>query len=169
MSDAVSWHAVYEEIRMQVGQVSRHYLGHASALQFQRFAVAAGDTNERYFSDEVAKRAGFIGVVAPPLFLSAIMGWEAGPEEADLRPDGTGHTETAALPVSGLRLMGAGQELELLEPVVDGCEVTEEISVDGVQLKQGKSGPMLIFSLLRRYVDQDGRELTRCRESFIAR
>jgi acyl dehydratase len=165
----VDWEAVCETARAHIGHISRFSLGKVSALQFQRFAIAAGDKSKRYFDNELPRPQGFSGAVAPPLFLSAVMGWEAGPDQESLRLDGAGRVEVTSLPLDGLRLMGAGQDLEFVRPVVDGCEVTQEVSIEDVQLKQGKSGTLLIFSLLRRYVDQDGRELVRCRDNFIGR
>lgn len=153
----MDWDAVYQELTEHVGRTSTRSLGRVSALQFQRFAVAAGDPE------------GFSAAVAPPLFLSSVMGWGAGPAEGDLRADGLGPGETESLPLEGLRIMGAGQALEFFRPVVDGCEVTEEVSLEDVQLKEGRSGMLLVYRLLHRYYDQDGQELLQCREHFIGR
>lgn len=167
----MDWDARYQELAAHVGRVSRRPLGRVSALQFQRFAVAAGDPAPRYFSDEQARSEGFPAAVAPPLFLSSVMGWDAGPAEGSLRADGLGPGpgETESLPLDDLRIMGAGQSLEFLQPVTDSCQVTEEVSLEDVRLKQGRSGPLLVYRLLRRYYDQDGQELLRCREHFIGR
>jgi acyl dehydratase len=166
---ALHWDAAYQGLLTHVGQASKRRLGPVSALQFQRFAVAADDLSIRYFSDERARAEGFPAAVAPPLFLSSVMGWEAGPAEDALRADGLDPGETEALPLAGLRIMGAGQELEFFRPVTDGSEVTEEVTLEDVRLKAGRSGPLLIYRLLRRYYDQDGQELLRCREHFIGR
>lgn len=165
----VDWEAVYAETSKHIGIAAEQRLGRVTALQFQRFAIAAGETAARYYDNTEAVRQGLPGVVAPPLFLSAVMGWEAGPDEQSLRRDGTGRAEVASLPLTGLRLMGAGQELEFLNPVVDAQDITQKVSVDSAHLKQGKSGQMLLFTLLRRYFDQHGTELLRCHETFIAR
>jgi acyl dehydratase len=165
----MDWDAVYQRLAERVGQASKRPLGRVTALQFQRFAVAADDPAPRYFHDEQARAEGFPEAVAPPLFLSSVMGWEAGPADGSLRPDGLGPGETESLPLDGLRIMGAGQALEFFRPVVDGCEVTEEVSLEDVQLKEGRSGPLLMYCLLRRYYDQDGQELLQCREHFIGR
>ena len=155
--------------RAVVGQVHELPLGRMSKKEFQRFAYATGDMAPRYVDDDAARAEGFAEAVAPPLFLSGVMGWEAGPAEDDLRPDGTGKTETVGLPLEGLRLMGAGQEIELHHDVVDGMEIVAHISLDGVDLKEGRSGKLLLVRMLRRYVDGGGREVLTCRESFIAR
>jgi acyl dehydratase len=152
-----------------VGQVHELPLGRMSKKEFQRFAYASGDANPRYVDDEAARAEGLPEAVAPPLYLSGVMGWEAGPADEDLRPDGTGKTETVGLPLEGLRLMGAGQEIDFHYDVVDGMDIVAHISLDGVDLKEGRSGKLLFVRVLRRYVDGEGREVLTCRESFIAR
>ncbi|TQN43066.1 MaoC dehydratase-like protein [Blastococcus colisei] len=159
----------YERAKAVVGQVHQLPLGRMSKKEFQRFAYACGDVSPRYVDDDAARAEGFPEAVAPPLFLSGVMGWEPGPAEEDLRPDGTGKSETVGLPLEGLRLMGAGQDIELHHDVVDGMDIVAHISLDGVDLKQGRSGTLLLVRVLRRYVDGEGREVLTCRESFIAR
>jgi acyl dehydratase len=159
----------YERAKAVVGEVHELPLGRMSKKEFQRFAYATGDVNPRYVDDDAARAEGFPEAVAPPLYLSGVMGWEAGPAEDHLRPDGTGKTETVGLPLEGLRLMGAGQDIELHHDVVDGTDIVAHISLDGVELKEGRSGKLLFVRVLRRYVDGEGREVLTCRESFIAR
>lgn len=161
--------SAYERAKEIVGQVHQVDLGRMSRKEFQRFAYATGDLSPRYLDDEAARAVGLPEAVAPPLFLSGVMGWEPGPGEEDLRADGTGRTETAGLPLEGLRLMGAGQEIEIHHPVVEGMEIVAHVSLDGVELKQGRSGTLLLLQILRRYIDGEGREVLTCHESFIAR
>lgn len=165
----IDFDAIYKKMVDQIGRTNTRPIGPISELAFQRFALAAGDTSGRYFSDKQAKEEGFERVIAPPLFLSSVMGWDAGPEEASLRGDGLGADVTEALPLDGLRIMGAGQELEFFQPVTDGAQITEEVSVEDVHLKQGRSGTLLIYRLRRRYIDQKGDEILRCHENFIGR
>jgi hydroxyacyl-ACP dehydratase HTD2-like protein with hotdog domain len=145
--------AVCERVRDHIGKVVRDDLGTITARDFQRFAVAAGDTP---------------GDVAPPLFLSSVLGWGAGPAGDALSPDGTGD-EKAGLPLDGLRLMGAGQDLDFHHPVRDGMRVVRDTSVEDVTLKQGGSGPFLIVTMLREFSDDSGTPLVTCRDTLIAR
>jgi acyl dehydratase len=163
------WEAIHAAVAEQVGRPTTRALGRISALHFQRFAVATGETDGRYFDAEHARSQGLPGVVAPPLFLTSVMGWDAGLEETALNLDGTAPADLVALPLAGLRVMGAGQQLEFLHPVMEGQDITMHVVVDHVRLKEGKSGSLLLIELLRRYVDQTGAELVRCRETFIAR
>lgn len=163
------WQTVYASVSKHAGRTARQRLGRISASGFQRFAVAVGDLNPLYFDSDVAREHGLPGIVAPPLYLTSVLGWGIGPEEDKLRPDGAERDPMAGVPVEGLRLMGAGQEVEVSHPVRAGTDVTVEVAVDRVELKEGASGPFLLFRLLRRYLDERGAELMRCRETFIAR
>ena len=145
---------LYEKCRSLVGVSTTEYLGRIELLATQRFAVAAG------------------AVQSPgphPLFLSSVMGWHAGPTESELYPDGTADGFVPGLPLSGVRLMGAGQDLEFHEPPRVGADVTLETTVSDVELKTGRSGDLLFIHLRRRYTSADGTLLTTCRETFIAR
>ena len=146
--------ALYEQCLPLVGASTIEHLGRIESLAAQRFAVAAGAMQ----SDALH-----------PLFLSSVMGWEAGPDESDLYPDGTAHGFVPGVPLSDVRLMGAGQDLEFHEPPQVGADVTLETTVSDVQLKQGRSGDLLFIHLTRRYSTADGTLLTTCRETFIAR
>ncbi|WP_067467776.1 FAS1-like dehydratase domain-containing protein [Actinomadura macra] len=160
---------VYRRVREHVGTVERDRLGRVRARDFQRFAVAAGESDPLYFDDGAAHAAGLPGAVAPPLYASSLLGWDAGPAEDELRPDGTAGEEVAGLPLAGLRLMGAGQDIDFHSPVCDGADVVRETSIEDVVLKNGRSGPFLVITLLRAFQDEAGTPLLTCRENFIAR
>jgi acyl dehydratase len=166
---SVSIPAVYEKVKAAIGKTERVKLGTIREREFQRFAVAAGNLNPLYFDHAAAKAAGYSAIIAPPLYISSVMGWETGPSEDALRPDGTGGQEAAGLPVEGVRLMGGGQDLEFHHPVTDDMEVTMEVGPEKVELKEGRSGQFLVIALTRRYRDQNDRLLVTCRETFIAR
>jgi hypothetical protein len=106
---------------------------------------------------------------AHPLHVSSTMGWGSGPVESELRPDGSGIDETRGLPLEGVRLMGAGQELEFHARVRDGIAVVAHTSLAGVQLKAGRSGDLLIINVSRHFTDESGKQLVTCRETFIGR
>ena len=144
-----------ERLRMELDVEREERLGVVRARDLARFAVASGTPDPWRH--------------APPLYLSSVMGWGTGPPEDELRPDGSGVAETRGLPLDGVRLMGAGQDLELHEPVADGVAVTVHTRLVDVTRKDGAAGPLLILEVLRRFVGDDGRPLVTCRETFIAR
>jgi acyl dehydratase len=160
---------VYEDLQQYVGHSAPVPLGVVRARDFQRFAIASDDLNPLFFDDEAAQRYGYPGTIAPPLYLSSIFGWGAGPPEKSLLPDGSTSEDVASLPLQGLRLMGSGQDLEFVRPVTHGMEITMEQSVESVELKRGKSGSLILIKLVKRYMDGEGQTLLVNRESFIGR
>jgi len=160
--------AIYEAIRTQIGRSSRRDIGQLRSIDMQRFAVAVGDDLPVTMDPAVAAAAGLPDVAAPPLFLSTVMGWDAGPPESGLLADGVAPGGVADLPVGGLRVMGGGQSLEFLQPVVAGARIVVETRIKDVQLKKGRSGDLLLIQVERLFFG-DGELLQRCVETFIGR
>jgi acyl dehydratase len=158
-----------EELKPYVGRSERTDLGIIRKEAFQRFAVAADNLNPVFFEPEAARAAGYPDAIAPPLFLSSVRNWQAGPPQGSLRPDGTTSHEFAFLPLEGMRIMGGGQDLEFHAPVTDGTRVSMELRLDGVELKQGRSGDLILIKVTQIYRDAADRPLVTCRETFIAR
>jgi acyl dehydratase len=149
----------YERLQAELGTEHTERLGVIDRRDIARFATASHAPTSSRGGD----------AVAPPLFLSSIMGWGSGPPEDELDTDGTAPAETRGLAVGGVRLMGAGQDLEFHAPVRAGTTVVVHTSLADVQLKHGRSGSLLLMRILRRFTDEHGQPLITCRESFIAR
>lgn len=158
----------YEAVRSHVGRSYRRDLGELLARDLQRFAVAVGDDLPLTMDPAVAAAAGLPGIAAPPLFLSAVMGWADGPRESELLADGAAPDGLADLPVAGLRLMGGGQALEFYRPAVAGTRIVQETRISDVQIKSGSSGRLLLMQVERTFLG-DGDLLARCVETFIGR
>jgi hypothetical protein len=135
--------STYERAHELVGRVHRMDLGPMSRQEFQGFANATGDLTPIYLDDEAPRAAGLTRDVAAPLFLSGVFGWEHRLAEENLRSDGTGYSGTA------------GQDLESLHPVGDRTHILGDTSLDDVQVKRGRSVPLLLLRILRRYFDDD--------------
>lgn len=154
-------HVHYVRLRSELGRESTERLGVVQGRDIERFALATQAPPPRRDADGA--------LLAPPLFLSSVMGWGAGAPETELDVDGTAPSDTRGLPVGGVRLMGAGQELRFHAPVREGTSVVVHTSLADVELKEGRSGPLLLMRILRRFTDDCGRELVTCHESFVAR
>jgi acyl dehydratase len=154
-----------DEIARRPEQVQ--VIGEITALMFQRYAIAVGDLNPIYFDDAAARAAGYPGIVAPPNFLTSVLGWQAGPAEPDLLADGT---ETGFLPpeVRGLRLMGGGHELTFGQPVVPGAVVTARRKLVDLYEREAKFGLLVFVISDVVYTDQYRNHLVTCRETYIA-
>ncbi|WP_051791452.1 FAS1-like dehydratase domain-containing protein [Amycolatopsis jejuensis] len=145
----------YRRLRGELGNPRTEDLGVLTQRDIDRFAVAS--------------HAPVTGTQAPPLFLSSVMGWGAGPPEGELDTDGTAVADTRGLRLTGVRLMGAGQNLEFHAPVEAGTRVLAHTSLRDVEIKYGQSGPLLVLCLERQFTDDTGRPLVTCQETFIAR
>lgn len=160
---------VLAHAREHVGVARRIPLGRLQERDMARFALVTGHTGAEYRDADAAGEAGLPGVAAAPLFLTAVLGWGAGPEESDLLTDGNAAGPLGDVPLGGLRLMGGGQDLTFHEPVVAGMDVVMETEVCDVVRKDGRGGPLLVLDVRRRYLDGRGRLLVEVRESFLAR
>ena len=161
--------AHYAHILTIKGIVRRVSLGKMCEQDFQRFAVAVGDESRELFETEFAKANGHKSVVAPQTYLSSVLGWGYGPEESALLEDGTSSDSLGGLSLTGLRVMGAGQDLKFLHRITGEMNIVMDVSIDDVHFKQGRGGPLLILQIKRSYFDATNILLVECLETFIGR
>jgi len=168
MNEATSGIAALDRYQLdmeaQRGEVEFRHLGPIDARTIRRYALTVGETNAIHYDHKAARAAGYGDIVAPPNMLSAIHEWDTGPAESALQPDGThrvADTET-------LRVMGAGERLELLVPVIAGMMIMERRSIEAVERKEGKSGPLLFVTTMIEFSDHEGRVLNRNRRTLVA-
>jgi acyl dehydratase len=154
-----------DEIAKRPEQVQA--LGEITALMFQRYAIAVGDLNPIYFDDAAARAAGHPGIVAPPNFLTSVLGWQPGPPEGELLPDGT-EEKLLAPEIRGLRLMGGGHELTFGQPVRPGDVVTARRKLVDLYQREAKFGQLTFAISDIVYTNQRGEHLVTCRETVIA-
>jgi acyl dehydratase len=166
MADLAAAAAALEAMVGRRGPVLR---GSVSAGAIARFAVASGDPSPIYGSEEAARAAGYERIPCPPLMLSSVIEWGAGPALGELRADGTGVGREGWLPLAGLRLMGGGQDLELHRPVLAGTEFVAAPALVAVERKRGGSGELILLTIETVYAALDGEALVTCRETLIAR
>lgn len=136
----------------RMGLPERRRLGVVDELLIRRYAVAIGDWNPLYHEAAAARRAGYRGLLAPPNLLAAIVDWGCGAPESELAPDGTpsGHSGV------GLRLMGAGEEMQYSEPLVADATIFDTEEIVDITVKSGKSGPLVFVSTSHRFENEIG-------------
>jgi acyl dehydratase len=161
----------YAQTQPLVGSVlSRRSLGWLDAVTIGRYAMTIGATDPRHFDPEAARAAGYPDVVAPPNLLASIVEWGVGTPEAQLAPDGTPHhAETPLGGELGLRVMGAGEEMELVNPVTAGTELILETTLEAVTPKQTRSGPCVFVTARNTFTSAEGAVLNRNRRTVVLR
>ena len=157
----------YAQTQPRVGTVlARRSLGTLDAVTIGRYAMTIGATDASHYDAAAARAAGYADVVAPPNLLAAMVEWGVGTPEADLDADGTAHD--GDVPVGdGLRVMGAGEEMELVNPVVAGTEVLLETTLESVTPKQTRAGTCMFVTTLNTFASAEGAVLNRNRRTVV--
>jgi hydroxyacyl-ACP dehydratase HTD2-like protein with hotdog domain len=163
--------AYYAATAPRVGTVlSRRRLGTLDATTIGRYAMTIGATDPIHYDRSTAREAGYADVVAPPNLLAAVVEWGVGTPEADLQPDGTPADDDMPLGDGlGLRVMGAGEEMEMVNPVTAGTELVLETTLDAVSPKDTRSGPCVFVTTRHTFVSADGTVLNRNRRTVVLR
>ena len=163
--------AYYAETGPRIGTIlSRRSLGTLDAVTIGRYALTVGAADPIYYDRAAARTAGYADVVAPPNLLAAIVEWGVGTPEADLQPDGT-HPD-GEMPLGdglGLRVMGAGEEMELVNAVTAGTEVVLETTLESFTPKRTRAGACVFVTTLNTFMSADGAVLNRNRRTVVLR
>jgi hydroxyacyl-ACP dehydratase HTD2-like protein with hotdog domain len=160
----------YTETQPRVGTVlSRCSLGTLDAVTISRYAMTIGALDPSHYDREAAWSAGHADIVAPPNLLAAMVEWGVGTPESRLQDDGTPVDGEMPLGDLGLRVMGAGEEMELVSPVVAGTEVVLETTLESVTPKQTRSGPCVFVTTTHTFMSADGAVLNRNRRTVVLR
>jgi acyl dehydratase len=159
----------YRKLESMIGCQGPELRGTATGRDIARYAVASGETSAIYVDEEAARDAGYAGIPCPPVMLSSVIEWGAGPDLRQLRPDGTGVGRESWLPLEGLRLMGGGQDLDFHEPVLAGADFVGRPTLESVEIKTGASGLLVLMVITTVFQDTSGVRLLTCRETLIAR
>jgi acyl dehydratase len=163
--------AYYAQTQPRTGAVlSRRSLGTLDRVSIGRYALAIGAADPAHYDPAAARAAGYTDVVAPPNMLAATVEWGIGTSEAKLQPDGLPHDgETPLGDDLGLRVMGAGEEMELVNPVIAGTEVVLETTLEAVTPKQTRSGTCVFVTTVHTFMSAEGAVLNRNRRTVVLR
>ncbi|QIX53621.1 MaoC family dehydratase N-terminal domain-containing protein [Rhodococcus sp. DMU1] len=141
-----------DEAAAWIGRETWSGEGTVRAREFQRWALAVGETNPLYFDIDVAKRHGYPALVMPPMFLPMVVR----PLRAlgELRADGS--VPEYDLPGLPERRMAGGDKSEFLRAILDGEKVFASRVLADIVSKRGRSGDFLLATWTTRYTDSDG-------------
>ena len=162
----------YAQTQPRIGAVlSRRSLGTLDAVTIGRYAMTIGATDPSHYDPAAARSAGYADVVAPPNLLAAIVEWGIGTPEAQLQPDGTPHDGDMPLGDAdlGLRVMGAGEEMELVNPVIAGTGAGARDDPRGGHSEADPVRPCVFVTTLNTFTSADGAVLNRNRRTVVLR
>jgi acyl dehydratase len=144
-------------LEAQIGVEHLEELGQISATAIRRYAAAVGDPNPLYSDAAYARSLGHPDVLAPPNFVAAVINWGPGAPYERLREDGTeADTHLPGVPAAGVRVMGGGEEMTFLRPVVAGTTLTRRTVLSEVSERESSQGPMLVVRYRDSYRDGEG-------------
>jgi hypothetical protein len=159
--------AYYAETQPRTGAVlSRRSLGTLDAVTIGRYAMTIGAADPSHYDPVAARSAGYADVVAPPNLLAAMVEWGVGTPETELGSDGTPHDGEIPLG-DGLRVMGAGEEMELVNPAVAGTKLVLETTLESIMPKQTRAGTCVFVTTLNSFMSAEGAVLNRNRRTVV--
>lgn len=147
-------------IGREVSYTTPEELGRAS---IRYFALAMRDDNPLYVDDTYAREAGYPSVIAPPTLVCETCQYAHRP------PDEGGYIgHEWHLPLSGCRMIRAGNDYEFFRPVLptDRISVTWKVE-DIVERASSRGGTQLFVTSVARYENQAGEPLAVNRETVV--
>lgn len=139
--------------------------GEVRARDFQRWALAVGETNRLYFDLDAAHAAGYDALVMPPMFLPMVV--RPLKALADLREDGS--VPEYDLPGLPARRMAGGDRSTYARVVLDGEHLTASRVLSDVVAKRGRSGDFLLATWTTTYRAGAGEQVAETTFSLVAR
>jgi acyl dehydratase len=140
-----------------IGDEHVEELGEISAQAIARYAAAIGESDPLHSDSAYARSRGYADVVAPANFVTAVINWGPGAPYDRLREDGTeADTHLPGVPAQGVRVMGGGEQMTFLRPLVAGTRVTRTTTLAEVSESSSSRGAMLVLAYRDLYRDAQG-------------
>ena len=158
-----------DEARSVIGRETGRSTVVVSKREFQRWATAVGESNPLYFDADYALAQGYSDVVAPPLFVQALMSQAYTPLDS-LRPDGVpgGNGDSMVSIPKCPRLMAGGDRFTFGRPLQDGDVVTIVGSIENIEQKTGRKGDFVVITNVVSFQLPDDTEAARCVSTILA-
>lgn len=151
------------EIRAMIGQeVVSRAPEEVCQSSIRRFAVAVGDINPLYVDEKYAKKSRHKGLIAPPVYLTAVNHDAL----AEIGDDGRLKSRIK-LPPPLNRLARGGNEFEFFQPARPGDSLTIKRKITDIFQKEGKAGPLVFVIYETSYSNQKAELLAINRETLI--
>jgi len=158
-----------QTIRASIGSQSTHVLGEITPVLIRRYARAIGESNPLYYDAAFAQSQGYADIVAPPNLVTAVSVWDEGPSTDELRVDGTPAAALEDVPTEGVRVMGGGEDMEFHAPITAGTRVEERSTLIDAELRDGRSGPVIVVTHRHEFLDSHGHLLVTTTRKLLLR
>jgi acyl dehydratase len=147
-------------IGREVTYEAREELGRAS---IRYFALATRDDNPLYLDDAYARQAGYPSVIAPPTLVCETCQYAHRPPDEDGYIGHEWH-----LPITGCRLIRAGNDYEFFRPVLPADRVSVTWKLEAItERASSRGGTQLFVTSAARYANQRGEPLAVNRETVV--
>lgn len=144
---------ITDEMRAAIGKESPPWTHEVTTTSVRAFARGVGYTDEVYFDEEAAKKAGYRSLPAPPTYLGTPIFIPGKSSDTFSGPLAGGPRVNHGLP----GLLDGGTETEYYETLCAGDRLTVVSKLAGLDVRESKSlGKMLITTSETHYTNQDG-------------
>lgn len=144
----------------KVGQSFPPFTIEVARCKIHELALAIGDTNPIYHSQEAAREAGYADVPLFPTSPTTLAFWG--------NTEMIGHLVSLGLNV--MRILHGEEEYEYLAPIYPGDVLTGVVTVaEGKSRRSSNGSSMDIVTLEAVYTNQEQQEVLKARETVIVR
>jgi len=145
--------AITDELKSILGVESEPRVFEIEKGYVKSFADAVGDSNPLWQNADLARKAGFNGIIAPPTFLQD----QAINEFVD---------KLMLLKCPLKRLLNGGMEVECFKPMQVGDTITARTKLADMYEKTGRNGKLLFMVVETTLTNQNGELVAIGRHNF---
>jgi acyl dehydratase len=144
----------------KIGQSFPPFTIEVARYKIHELALAIGDTNPIYHSQEAAQEAGYADVPIFPTSPTTFAFW-GNPESFE---------HLASLGINVMRILHGEEEYEYFSPIYPGDILTGVMTVADGKSRRGKDGSTMdIVTLEIKYTNQVGTEVLQARQTIVVR
>ena len=146
---------ITKAIKDLMGKESKPITFEVEKGHIRSFAEAVNDLNPLYVDGKHARRSKYRGIIAPPIFITAIC-------DRDWMMNNIANIDSPAKNV-----LNGGNEIELYEPLRVGDQITVTSKLVDALVKEGRMGKMLFLIWDFIYTNQFGDVVAKSRNTII--
>jgi acyl dehydratase len=139
-----------DELKKLVGHTFKPVVYEVEKGAIKKLAQAIQDPNPLFQDEAYAKKTKLGSIITPPTFISSFRMTEADEWMMQLN-------------IPQKRGVNAGVDMEFFKPIRPGDVITVSAKVTEMEVKEGKSGQMVISATERTYTNQKGEVVAKMR------